>query len=138
MTNVHRQKEFITIAADAAAHAVVAALAEKKLRSDIQIAALTAAETNAPTGLVGKTTLGASDVQLIRFDPKTRTIVAGEPNAVQVTLHRDSSVGNPVSTSLLRFAGVKKLEFSVTSVAYYGKPGNCTSSDGIYAKEGSC
>jgi Flp pilus assembly protein TadG len=134
VTNVHRQKEFITVAADAAAHAGVIALAEKKPPSDIQTAALAAAETNAPTGLIGKTTLGASDVQLVRFDPKTRTIVAGEANAVKVTLHRDSSVGNPVSTSLLRFAGVDTFEFSVTSVAYFGKPGNCTSSDGIYAK----
>lgn len=134
VTNVHRQKEFITVAADAAAHAGVVALAEKKRPSDIQTVALRTAETNAPTGLIGKTTLGASDVQLVRFDPKTRTIVAGEPNAVKVTLHRDSAVGNPVTTSLLRFAGVKSFEFSVTSVAYYGKPGNCSSSDGIYAK----
>lgn len=134
VTNVHRQKEFISVAADAAAHAGVVALAEKKLPLDIRTAALAAAETNAPAGLIGKTNLGASDVELVRFDPKTRTIIAGEANAVKVTLHRDSSVGNPVSTSLLRFAGVKKFEFSVTSVAYYGQPGNCTSSDGIYAK----
>ncbi|MES2815748.1 MAG: pilus assembly protein TadG-related protein [Pseudomonadota bacterium] len=134
VTNVHRQKEFISVAADAAAHAGVVALAEKKLPLDIRTAALAAAETNAPAGLIGKTNLGASDVELVRFDPKTRTIIAGEANAVKVTLHRDSSVGNPVSTSLLRFAGVKKFEFSVTSVAYYGKPGNCNSSDGIYAK----
>jgi len=134
VTNVHRQKEFITVAADAAAHAGVVAMAEKKQASDIQTIALAKAETNAPTGLIGKTTLGASDVQLVRFDPKTRTLVPGEPNAVKVTLHRDSSVGNPVTTSLLRFAGVKTFEFTVTSVAYYGPPGNCVSSDGIYAK----
>jgi Flp pilus assembly protein TadG len=134
VTNVHRQKELITVAADAAAQAGVIALAEKKLPSEVQTIALTAAETNAPTSLVGKTTLGASDVQLVRFDPKTRTLIAGEPNAVLVTLHRDSSVGNPIATGLLRFAGVKTFELSVQSVAYYGKPGNCSSSDGIYAK----
>jgi Flp pilus assembly protein TadG len=134
VTNVHRQKEFITVAADAAAHAGVVALAEKKLPTEITTIALAAAERNAPTGLIGKTTLGASDVKLVRFDPKTRTVVAGEPNAVQVTLHRDSSVGNPVTTTLLRFAGVDTFEFTAKSVAYYGKPGNCTSSDGIYAK----
>lgn len=134
VTNVHRQKEFITVAADMAAHAGVIALAEKKEPAEVQAIALQVAETNAPTSLIGETTLGASDVKLVRFDPKTRTLVAGEPNAVQVTLHRDTSVGNPVNTSLLRFAGVNSFEFTVASVAYYGKPGTCTSSDGIYAK----
>lgn len=36
VTNVHRQKEFISVAADAAAHAGVVALAEKKLPLDIR------------------------------------------------------------------------------------------------------
>jgi Flp pilus assembly protein TadG len=134
VTNVHRQKEFITVAADAAAQAGIIALVDKKTPTEIQSIALAAAETNAPAALVGKTTLGASDVRLVRFDPKTRTLIAGEPNAVAVTLHRDSSVGNPIATGLLRFAGVKSFELSVESVAYYGQPGNCTSSDGIYAK----
>lgn len=134
VTNVHRQKEFITVAADAAAQAGVIALAQEKPASEIRSIALAAAETNAPAGLVGPTTLGDSDVRLVRFDPKTRTLIAGTPNAVAVTLHRDSSVGNPVATGLLRFAGVKSFEVTVESVAYYGQPGTCTSSDGIYAK----
>jgi Flp pilus assembly protein TadG len=134
VTNVHRQKEFITVAADAAAQAGVIALAEEKKPTEIQTIALAAAETNAPKSLVGVTTLGASDVRLVRFDPKTRTLIDGTPNAVEVTLHRDSSVGNPVTTGLLRFAGIKSFELKVKSVAYYGQPGNCISSDGIYAK----
>jgi Flp pilus assembly protein TadG len=134
VTNLHRQKELITVAADAAAQAGVIALSENMATADIQSIALTAAETNAPVDWVGKTTVGASDVQLVRFNPKTRTLEAGTPNAVQVTLHRDSSVANPVATGLLRFAGVNSFEVQVTSVAYFGKPGNCTSTDGIYAK----
>jgi hypothetical protein len=43
-------------------------------------------------------------------------------------------VENPVATGLLRFAGFNEFEVAVTSVAYFGKPGNCTSTDGIYAK----
>lgn len=135
VTNVHRQKELITVAADAGAHAGIVALAEKKTVSEIQTAALAAVETNAPFSLVGKTNSGISDVQLVSFDPKTRHLVpGGTVNAVRVTLHRNSSVENPVATGLLRFAGVDDFEVSVESVAYYGQPGNCVSSDGIYAK----
>ncbi len=47
VTNLHRQKEWITLAADAAAQAGVVALAQKKTTSEIQAAALTAAEANA-------------------------------------------------------------------------------------------
>ena len=134
VTNLHRQKEWVTVAADAAAHAGVVALAKKKTTTEIQNAALAAVESNAPVSLVGTTVRGVSDVQLVRFDPRTRRIVSGTPNAVQVTLHRDELVGNPVATSLLRFAGFEDFNFTVKSVAYYGQPGNCTSSDGIYAK----
>jgi Flp pilus assembly protein TadG len=134
VTNLHRQKELITVAADAAAQAGVIALSEKKATAEVQSIALTAAEANAPATLVGKTTVGAADVQLVHFNARTRKLEAGTPNAVQVTLHRDSTVENPVATGLLRFAGVDAFEVAVTSVAYFGKPGNCTSSDGIYAK----
>jgi Flp pilus assembly protein TadG len=134
VTNLHRQKELITVAADAAAQAGVIALSQEKTPTEIQAIALVAAETNAPVAWVGKTNSGASDVQLVRFNPKTRMLESGTPNAVQVTLHRDSSVENPVATGLLRFAGFNEFEVAVTSVAYFGKPGNCTSTDGIYAK----
>lgn len=134
VTNVHRQKEWITLAADSAAQAGVVALSERKSVAEVQAVALAEVERNAPFSLLGKTNSGVSDVDLVRYDPKSRTIVSGTPNAVRVNLHRDSSVENPVATGLLRFAGVESFEVSVESVAYYGKPGNCTSSDGIYAK----
>ncbi|MFP5511395.1 MAG: TadG family pilus assembly protein [Alphaproteobacteria bacterium] len=134
VTNLHRQKELITLAADAAAHAGVVALSLKKPQSEIEAEALAAVERNAPLSHFGKTIRGVSDINLVRFDPKTRTLVPGTPNAVKVTLRRDSSVENPVKTGLLRIAGVDTFEVSVESVAYYGKPGTCSSSDGIYAK----
>jgi Flp pilus assembly protein TadG len=134
VTNLHRHKQFLTVAADAAAQAGVIALSKKMTETQIQSIALTAAETNAPEDLVGKTTVGAADVKLVHFNAKTRTLEAGTPNAVQVTLHRDRDVQNPVATGLLRFAGFNAFEVSVTSVAYFGKPGSCTSTDGIYAK----
>ena len=134
VTNAHRQKELITVAADAAAQAGVVALAEEMTPAEVQAIALAAVERNAPTSLVGRTNSGVSDVALVRYDPKSRTFVPGTPNAVMVTLHRDSTVDNPVATGLLRFAGVNAFDISVHSVAYYGKPGTCTSSDGIYAK----
>lgn len=134
VTNVHRNKELITVAADATAQAGVIALSEKKTPAEVQSIALTAADTNAPVGLVGKTNSGATDVELVHFNPKTRMLEPGTPNAVQVTLHRDNSVENPVATGLLRFAGVDSFQVQVTSVAYFGKPGTCTSTDGIYAK----
>lgn len=134
VTNLHRQKERITVAADAAAHAGVVALALKKTKSEIETAALAAVESNAPLDYVGQTIRGISDIHLVRFDPRTRTLVPGTPNAVRVTLRRDSSVNNPVKTGLLRIAGVDNFEVTVESVAYYGRPGMCTSSDGIYAK----
>jgi Flp pilus assembly protein TadG len=134
VVNLHRQKEDLTIATDAAAQAGIIALAQKKTEADVKAAALAAAEQNSPTSLVGKTTLGASDVQLVRFDPQTRTLVPGTPNAVKVTLHRDQAVENPVRTGFLRIAGFDQFEFQVESVAYFGQPKNCSSSDGIYAK----
>lgn len=134
VTNVHRQKEWITVAADAGAQAGIVALYERATPEEIQAAALVAVETNAPTSLVGRTVRGVSDVQLVRYDPVTRSLVPGTPNAVRVTLHRDSSVDNPVATGLLRFAGIEEFEITASSVAYYGAPGRCDSSDGIYAK----
>jgi Flp pilus assembly protein TadG len=134
VTNLHRNKEWITVAADAGAHAGIVALVEEKTTDEIQAAALAAVETNAPFSLVGKTNNGVGNVQLVRFDPSTRRLVSGTPNAVQVTLHRDSTVENPVATGLLRIAGVNSFEVSAQSVAYFGAPGNCQASDGIYAK----
>ncbi|MFO1201258.1 MAG: hypothetical protein U1E58_01330 [Tabrizicola sp.] len=134
VTNVHRQKELITVAADAAAQAGIVALADEKTPAEIQAAALAAVESNAPIGFVGKTNNGAADVKLVRFDPRTRTLIAGTPNAVMVTLHRDKTVDNPVNTGLLRFAGISSFDVNVSSVAYYGNPGICISADGIYAK----
>lgn len=134
VSDVYRQRERLILAADAAAQAGIVALSARKPATDVQAAALAAAETNAPLARVGRTNLGASDVQLVRFDPMTRKIVTGTPNAVQVTLRRDLAVSNPVRTTFLRFAGVDEFAFRVTSVAYYGQPGRCTSSDGIYAK----
>lgn len=134
VSNLHREKERLTLAADASAQAGIVALAQKKTALEVKSLALAAAEQNAPEALVGKIYNGVQDVELVRFDPKTRTLVSGTPNAVKVTLRRDETVGNPVGTGLLRFAGVDSFEVTATSVAYYGQPGQCTSSDGIYAK----
>ncbi|MDM7933571.1 pilus assembly protein TadG-related protein [Tabrizicola sp.] len=134
ISNLFRQKEHLTLAADAAAQAGIIALAEKKPATEIKTTALAAAVQNAPASVAGKIYHGEQDVELVRFDPKTRTLISGTPNAVKVTLYRDRSVENPVNTGLLRFAGVDFLEVTATSVAYYGQPGECTSSDGIYAK----
>lgn len=133
ITNLHRHKERLTLAADAGAQAGIVALASGKTSTEVKAAVLASIETNAPKATVGPTT-GANDVQLVRFDPKTRAIVSGTPNAVKVTLHNDDSVKNPVKTGLLRLAGVNSFDIDVTSVAYYGQPGNCTSSDMIYGK----
>lgn len=134
ITNLHRQKEHLTLAVDAAAQAGIIALSKLKTDAEIKAAALAAVQANAPESVVGKISNGESDVQLVRFDPKTRALVSGTPNAVKVTLRRDESVNNPVRTGFLRLAGFDEFEISVSSVAFYGQPGECTSSDGIYAK----
>lgn len=133
ITNLHRHKERLTLAADAAAQAGIVALAAGKTPTEVQAITLASVELNAPKAVVGPTT-SAGDVQLVRFDPKTRKVVSGTPNAVKVTLHNDETVDNPVNTGLLRLAGVDSFEIDVTSVAYYGQPGNCNSSDMIYGK----
>jgi hypothetical protein len=134
VTNLHRQKEHLTIAADAAAQAGIIALSQKMAEQDIKAAALAAAEQNAPADFFGKTSTGIEDVRLVRFDPTTRKLIEGTPNAVQVILHRDESVENPVRTGFLRLAGFEEFNFTVESVAYFGQPKNCSSSDGMYAK----
>jgi Flp pilus assembly protein TadG len=133
ITNLHRHKERLNLAADAAAQAGIVALAAGKSPTEVQAVTLASVELNAPKAIVGPTT-SEGDVQVVRFDPKTRTVISGTPNAVKVTLHNDETVENPVRTGLLRLAGVDTFEVDVTSVAYYGQPGNCTSSDMIYGK----
>jgi Flp pilus assembly protein TadG len=133
ITNLHRHKERLTLAADAGAQAGIVALAQGKNAAAVTAAVLASVELNAPVTVAGQT-LNPEDVQLVRFDPKTRTLVSGTPNAVKVTLHNDSTVNNPVRTSLLQIAGVDSFEIDVSTVAYYGQPGNCTSSDMIYGK----
>lgn len=133
-SNLYRQKEHLILAADSAAKAGIVALATSKSTSEVQSDALAAVEQNIPSGIFGRTSNGVQDIELVRFDPSTRTLGSGTPNAVKVTLHRNASVDNPVKTALLRLVGISEFDFSVTSVAYYGQPGRCTSSDGIYAK----
>jgi Flp pilus assembly protein TadG len=133
VTNLHRHKERLTLAADAAAQVGILALAQGKSATQVQAAVLASVALNAPAKTVGPT-MNPKDVQLVRFDPKSRTLIAGTPNAVKVTLHNDSTVNNPVRTTLLQMAGVETFEVDVTTVAYYGQPGNCTSSDMIYGK----
>lgn len=134
VSNLFRQKEQLVLAADAAAQAAIVALSEKKSTTEVQQAAIAAAQTNAPTSKVGTVMRGVEDVELVRYDPPTRTIVSGTPNAVRVTLRRDDLVANPVQTAFLRLVGFDDFTFTVSSVAFYGQPGRCTSSDGIYAK----
>ena len=133
ITNLHRHKERLNLAADAAAQAGIVALANGKSTAEIKAAMLASVEVNAPADVVGPTT-AASDIQVVHYDPKTRSIGTGTANAVKVTLHNDKTVNNPVRTGLLRLAGIDNFEVDVTSVAYYGQPGNCTSSDMIYGK----
>ncbi|MDP2081633.1 MAG: pilus assembly protein TadG-related protein [Pseudotabrizicola sp.] len=133
-SNLYRQKEHLILAADSASKAGIVALSSNKSTFEVQTAALASAEQNIPASMFGKTSNGVQDIQLVRFDPSSRTVVSGTPNAVKVTLHRNASVENPVKTTLLRMVGISEFDFSVTSVAYYGQPGRCTSSDGIYAK----
>jgi Flp pilus assembly protein TadG len=133
VTNAHRHKEQLTLAADAGAQAGIVALATGKTTAEIQAAALAAVELNAPLAKVGKTS-NPTDIQVVRFDPKTKAIVSGTPNAVKVTLHNDATVDNPVDTGFLRMVGVDAFEIKASSVAYYGQPSNCASSDMIYGK----
>jgi Flp pilus assembly protein TadG len=133
ITNLHRHKERLTLAVDAGAQAGIVALAAGKSTEEVKAAVLASVEVNAPLATVGKTS-GIQDVEVVRFDPKTKTLVPGTPNAVKVTLHNDETVDNPVRTGLLRLAGVNTFDIKVSSVAYYGQPGNCTSSDMIYGK----
>ena len=133
VTNAHRHKEQLTLAADAGAQAGIVALAKGKTTAEIKAAALAAVELNAPLAKVGKTS-NPSGIQIVRFDPKTKAIVAGTPNAVKVTLHNDDTVSNPVETGFLRIVGVKDFDIKASSVAFYGQPGNCNSSDMIYGK----
>lgn len=133
ITNLHRHKERLNLAADAAAQAGIVALANGKTTAEIKAAMLASVELNAPSEIVGPTA-SAGDVQVVHYDPKTRTLGSGTANAVKVTLHNDGTVKNPVRTGLLRLAGIDSFDVDVTSVAFYGQPGNCTSSDMIYGK----
>jgi hypothetical protein len=128
MTNLHRHKERLTLAADAAAHAAIVAMAEEKTSADIKAAALAAVErSSAERGLMY---IGPENVQLVRFDPATHTLVPGTPNAVQVVLHHKDGADTPLQTGFLRLAGYDAFELSVESVAFFGAPGDCRSSDG--------
>ncbi|MDP3262875.1 MAG: TadG family pilus assembly protein [Tabrizicola sp.] len=133
VSNLYRNKEHLTLTADAASFAGIVKLAQTNSTSQAQAAVAAAIEKNMPVKTFGKVTT-ATDVQMVRYDPMTKKVVAGTPNAVKVTVRRDDSVGNPIKTGLLRLAGFDEFETSVSSVAYYGQPGRCQSSDGIYAK----
>lgn len=133
VTNAHRHKERLTLAADAGAQAGIVALSKGKTTAEIRAAALSAVELNAPLATVGKTS-NPTDIQIVRFDPKTKAIVSGTPNAVKVTLHNDDTVSNPVETGFLRMVGLDDFQIKASSVAYYGQPNNCNSSDMIYGK----
>lgn len=133
VSNLYRNTEHLTLTADAASFAGIVNLAQTNSTSQAQAAVAAAIEKNMPVKTFGKVTT-ATDVQIVRYDPMTKKVVAGTPNAVKVTVRRDDSVGNPIKTGLLRLAGFDEFETSVSSVAYYGQPGRCQSSDGIYAK----
>jgi Flp pilus assembly protein TadG len=135
-TNAFREREQLVMAADSAAHAGIVSIALRRPESEIRAAVLAAIEENVPVGTVGETIGDATtDIELVNYDPYSRTVTSGgTANAVRVTLHRDETVSNPVRNKLLQLVGVEDFPFDVTSVAYYGPPGKCSSSDGIYAK----
>ncbi|WP_145111204.1 TadE/TadG family type IV pilus assembly protein [Cereibacter sediminicola] len=133
-SNAFSQKERLNLAADAAAQVGIVALSSGESPADVRAKVLTSIEQNAPLSKVGRTTNELNDIQFVRFDPSSRSLTSGSANAVKVTLHRDESVSNPVRATLLRLAGVEHFEVRAVSVAHYGQPGRCDSSDGIYGK----
>ncbi|MCE6959082.1 pilus assembly protein [Cereibacter sphaeroides] len=136
--HLFREKARLTAAADIAAHEGVVALSQGVQGEDLKDRVEAAVLRNAPVAEVGTTFDSVRDIRLVRFDPYTRAVAEpreGESvNAVQVTLRRDEMVDNSVANTFLKLVGIDDFDVAVTSVAYYGQPGRCTSSDGMYAK----
>ena len=135
-TNAWRSKGMLSMTADVAAHAGIVAFAQGEKPATVLNAAEAAVEFNMPRDHFGRIIEDASyDIVLRHYVSETNSIsIAGEPNAVVVTLQRSKAVHNPVPTFLLGLVGLHSWDIETTSIATIGETERCDSSEGIFAR----
>ena len=116
VSNVMTARTKLQIVADAAAHAALMTRETGSERESIA-AAIDIALLNMPTDVFG-TVLRDADVQFGEFDSDTGvfTPVAGARDAVKVETRQQADNGNPISTYLLKLAGLAEWNISAQSV----------------------
>lgn len=88
-------------------------------RTDRALAEALAVSARNTNEVVEGAVLGAADVEFGRWSDQTRTFTVGSlrPNAVRLVVRRDGTRANPVSTLLMRLAGVEQLNLTASAMA---------------------
>ena len=135
-TNGWRNKTYLQSTADIGAHAGAVAIARGLDDQGIRGEVTRLVQANLPTGFFGQVVDAQADIFLAYYNPETKTFEPSpDTNAVIVRVERTAARGNPVTTFLMQFAGVDSFDMHAISAAVFDVNGDCTASDGVYAKE---
>ncbi len=134
-SNAWRHKERLQLSADIAAHAGALRILEGDSDAQVRAAAKTMALGNMPAVDFGRViNQDVKDIILSQYDFAANTLAApGAVNAITVQLHRNNTVGNPVGTYLLKFAGFPDFQVKRAGTSVVADFGLCPNYEGIWA-----
>lgn len=138
-SNGWRNSTILDLTADVASHAGASVLASGGAPLSATMAAEKAIALNMPETRYGPVLrVPVEDVVAVRYDPVSNTVSNSPteaPNAVSVTLRRNSDVKNPIPTLLLKIVGMDNWNLSTTRVTAVVPTRRCAADAGIFAQE---
>ncbi|MBR9864836.1 MAG: hypothetical protein GYB24_15465 [Rhodobacteraceae bacterium] len=136
VSNARNAKEHLTVAAEAASHAGLVALMHTGSEGDARAAAIASVQKNYPSDVFGPVIANsASDIVVANYNAKDSTWSdSGMANAVGVTLRRDESTKNGVSTFLLDWVGLDEWTFSASAATAMAGTQRCSNTEGLFAQ----
>ena len=138
-TNLYQQKNLMQLAADAASHAGVVALAQGDSAAEAEKVAGEMVARNMPRVRFGRVLANRKyDLRALNFDPDSRVAYQVEPddpaNAVFVRVQRTQAVDNLIPTYVLRFFGIQGWAADATSAAAIQPTRRCANAAGLFAR----
>lgn len=136
VSNARNAKEHLTVTAEAASHAGLVALMDTGSTGDARAAAIASVHRNYPSDVFGPVIANStSDIRVAHYNPKDSSWSdSGMANAVGVTLRRDESTNNGVSTFLLNWVGLDEWTFSASAATAMAGTQKCSNTEGLFAQ----
>ncbi|GGA24659.1 hypothetical protein [Neptunicoccus cionae] len=136
VSNARNAKEHLTVTAEAASHAGLVALMNTGSTGDARAAAIASVQQNYPSDVFGPVIADStSDIVVANYNAEESSWSdSGMANAVGVTLRRDESTKNGVSTFLLNWVGLEEWTFSASAATAMAGTQRCSNTEGLFAQ----